>query len=355
MAKSKRPSEIALFDAISSGNIQRVDNLLAIGVNPNAKNRQGWTPLMLALNFGQTEIVRLLLAKQADPHLRHITGLSPLMIAADYGNLETVRLLLGRNVQINAQTDRGRTALMFAAENGFDEIGRLLLENGADPHRKDGENQTAADWARRNGHLLLAELLAPTPALSTAQAGKIETVPIDIDRNLLAAVEKGHYHLAELLIDNSADVNTTNEAGESLLMIATRLSDAGLLQLLIERGADVNLTDRAGKTPLRLAEELNRPDLAAILRGEFRVADPVLYRMTDQHADTEFAEIYIENPADFSPEEMECLFGAVACWAESTGEMEIVSLTPTWHRATAEECTMTFEFIEIGEIAAKMG
>ena len=68
--------------------------LLHDGKNPNARQSDGFTPLMIAAANGDTEIATMLLAKGADPNLR-AGGRSALAIAKARGSAgaATVQLL----------------------------------------------------------------------------------------------------------------------------------------------------------------------------------------------------------------------------------------------------------------------
>lgn len=63
-----------------------VKELLDDGKNPNARQRDGFTPLMVAVANGDAEIVGMLLAKGADPNLRSQGGATALSIAKSRGS-----------------------------------------------------------------------------------------------------------------------------------------------------------------------------------------------------------------------------------------------------------------------------
>jgi Ankyrin repeats (many copies) len=63
-----------------------VKELLDDGKNPNARQKDGFTPLMIAVSNGDADIVGMLLAKGADPNLRMQGGTTALMIAKSRGS-----------------------------------------------------------------------------------------------------------------------------------------------------------------------------------------------------------------------------------------------------------------------------
>ncbi|MBW5397584.1 ankyrin repeat domain-containing protein, partial [Brachyspira pilosicoli] len=55
---------------------------------------------------------------------------------------------------------------------------------------------------------------------------------------------------AEFLINNGADINVTNEDGETPLMYASKLHNIKMVELLIQKGANINAFDDYGNTAL---------------------------------------------------------------------------------------------------------
>ena len=77
--------------------------------------------------------------------------------------------------------------------------------------------------------------------------------------------------LPAALIRAGADVNESDVLGRTALHIAIdgqhrRLDQ--IVALLLAAGADPTIRDDAGRTSAACAEEIDRPDLAARLRGE---------------------------------------------------------------------------------------
>ena len=89
-----------LIDAVKNNDIENVRILLVEGdaqhmdIDPNLKNREGHTALLIAAIYGYTDIVRLLLKYDADPNIKDNYGDTALMGASDKGHIDIVRLLL---------------------------------------------------------------------------------------------------------------------------------------------------------------------------------------------------------------------------------------------------------------------
>ena len=82
-----------LIAAIASDDIEVVKQHLAAGVDVNAKNQVGGTPLHFAALEGRKEIVELLIAKGGDVNVKTEDGLTPLDRATKYQRTETAKLL----------------------------------------------------------------------------------------------------------------------------------------------------------------------------------------------------------------------------------------------------------------------
>src|SRR5215213_3214110 len=59
-------SDLQLIDAVKTGQLARVEEVLNSGADIHQQDEQGWTPLNWAAGRGDLEIVRLLLARGAD-------------------------------------------------------------------------------------------------------------------------------------------------------------------------------------------------------------------------------------------------------------------------------------------------
>jgi hypothetical protein len=181
--KSPRPKRASpLLKAAESGDLDKIQNLLAKGEDINCRNKFNWTPLICAIRCKQTEaalllieqgadvslqarweggeqsaiewaamqgdlrVLRQLIAAGADVDMREEGGMTPAMIAANRGYIELLQALIDAGCKLNLQDAGGRTALMYADLERPD-IAELLLKNGADPKIRNQEGRTAAEEA----------------------------------------------------------------------------------------------------------------------------------------------------------------------------------------------------------------
>jgi len=92
---SQEKTDDTLYDAITHENIANVKDILAMQtVDVNAYRDFGWTILHHACLIGNTEIIRLLLEAGANPALSNRQGISPLRLAVKSGNFEAASYLI---------------------------------------------------------------------------------------------------------------------------------------------------------------------------------------------------------------------------------------------------------------------
>ncbi len=149
--------QTALHVALSQESERAVKSLLEHpGLDVNAINQAGETPLMLAALKGRIDWAESLLARGA---LVNEPGWNALHYAASGPSPDLVSWLLAKGAEIDAPSPNGTTALMMAAGYGPLTSVERLLKAGADPTRRNQQGLSAADFARRAGHAKLAQQL----------------------------------------------------------------------------------------------------------------------------------------------------------------------------------------------------
>jgi general secretion pathway protein A len=139
--------ENALLRKAEGGDIRGVDVLLTAGVPPDARDRRGLTPLMLAVIHNHPTIVKALIERGADVNARDNGGATALMLAVINNRPAIVRALFARGADINARSKAGWAALTYAAWKGNTELVRMLIDSGADVTFTDKRGWTALQYA----------------------------------------------------------------------------------------------------------------------------------------------------------------------------------------------------------------
>lgn len=141
-------------------------------LNVDIANAKDETPLMLAAIKGQQDLVTQLLKRDAAVNK---AGWTPLHYAATSGQLTIMKVLLDNYAFIDAQSPNGTTPLMMAAMYGSGEAVKLLLAEGADTTMKNQLGMTAVDFANKANRTEAAQLIT---AAMNAKAGP-KPVPKD--------------------------------------------------------------------------------------------------------------------------------------------------------------------------------
>jgi ankyrin repeat protein len=141
----------ALARAARDGDPDAVGLLLSKGVDANVRDKNGLTPLQLAISRRpaggadwrearmkeEREVVDLLLAAGAAVEVKGKNGNRPLHLAAMFGRLDMAELLIGRGAEIDPRNDWDWTPLDFAANQHEAEMVELLLKHGADARARN--------------------------------------------------------------------------------------------------------------------------------------------------------------------------------------------------------------------------
>jgi ankyrin repeat protein len=134
----------------SAGDAASMKAMLDAGLDPNARDAAGYTPLIAAARAGNVATIRLLSSRGADPNLRDaaVNSWTPLLHAVHKAQTGSIAALLDAGANPNGTDSNGTTPLMMAAGYGYSGIVKLLLARGANPRLAMPDGVTAIDLAR---------------------------------------------------------------------------------------------------------------------------------------------------------------------------------------------------------------
>jgi ankyrin repeat protein len=143
-----------------------------------ARDSNGRTPLVLAVQAGSPDATRLLLAQGGSPSLV-VDGSPLLLIAVGSGNTRTVEILLRGGAEIGAVDQNGATALHLAALNGMAETVKLLLAANPKPSvdAKTASGHTPLHCACLNGDESVVRLLLEAGADPKCKVPSLDQIP----------------------------------------------------------------------------------------------------------------------------------------------------------------------------------
>ena len=117
----------------------------------NARDFEGMTALIAAIDKRDREWAGYLLQQGADPNLPARTGETPLMAASRVGMSDAVDWLLGLGAKVDAENKMGETALIIAVQRRQISIVKALIDAGANPDKADSaQGYSARDYAKRD-------------------------------------------------------------------------------------------------------------------------------------------------------------------------------------------------------------
>lgn len=307
-----------ILAAYENGRLPILQTLIDNGAEINSKDPKGHTPLMAAAIRGRDEVMQYLIAHGADFNAVDKNGVSVL----DYYNKRYYLKTLGFTIDdLASPSERLSKEFDFIAENHHrfnealkksvfepdaDSAVAYALKNLADVDIKDSNGCTALiNASRNNNSFSVFEKLIPAGADTNATCAGEKSALMFLsahakpDNNPQEQIKKASY-----LIKNGANINATDNEGNTALMYAVgnqadntfilnlinakaelnaanKMQETPLwiavrqekapqtLKLLLEYGADPNLTDAKGETPLwyQLRTNGNEQITRVLLRG----------------------------------------------------------------------------------------
>jgi len=235
---------------------------------------RGKDPLPTALNGGLSELEALGQdihgSKQEELH-------GQLLVALGDDDVEEVARLLKNGAKVNQPLSSSGQAPIMAAESA--RMATLLIRNGADVKARDSEGGTVLHYAvSREKGLELIPIFASNGADTNARGWGNKTPlsvaidyfnenksafqpevlfdgPVPVTPEATARIARPKKVL-QALITAGADINGTDEYGNTALMNCVVADNADLLEVLLKLGADSAVKDKYGKTARDTAYEL---------------------------------------------------------------------------------------------------
>jgi ankyrin repeat protein len=258
------PAELA--KAIRDGDLKAVRAQLDAGIDVNALDADGNTPLLLASVYAGPEGVELLLKKGADVNAANKLGVTPLHRAAT--NYEKAKLLVDAGANVTVKTKSGRTPLTLAARRyGNNQTVKLLLDKGADAKERNDRGVTPIQVAAACGDLDTVKLLVEAGADTNDFTTVAGPFALDVRTPLGWAAYRNDVPMVCYLLEHKADPNKDTPRGTPLTWAAWGNS-AQAAEVLLAHGAKADVKGQwNGSTPLHWAagSDSPRPELVKLL------------------------------------------------------------------------------------------
>jgi ankyrin repeat protein len=237
--------------------VELIQTMAHAGALLDAKDKKGKTALMYSLSGNWTltaPVVKALIAAGVNVNATDSDGVTPLMLGARAGSLEVVKALLGAGAVVKAKDKLGQTALAYALNDSnyrdsTSSVVNELIAAKADVNATDQYGQTPLMLAAKSGDGNIAQSLLAAGAAVNAKNNLGQTA-------LLFATDESRdktVNVVRLLIAAKANVNEVNERRQTALMLAAIRGSVESVKLLLEQGVPVNVKDSDGITPLMYA------------------------------------------------------------------------------------------------------
>ena len=213
------------------------------------------SPLHIALVLRQFTIVRLLLDNGADPNTRTSKGNEPLLIVCDFFNeygsngtdLDVLKLMVERGADIHVRDCDQRTLLHRAIIAKKHDMARYLISSGCDVNDVDENGETPLHLSR--GDTQCAKLLLENHANPNSQNWAGETVYHHVMTSRDS--QNNEAYLLQLLHEYDVDPNIRNNQGQTALHLCLKYlyRTNEIVEFILEYGADTRVKDSLGRTP----------------------------------------------------------------------------------------------------------
>lgn len=250
----------SLSVAVENKNMALARSFLESGADIEAINRKGDNLLMTAISGEDLRMVDLLLEKKANVNNVNGQQETPLIYATYKRDAQLIQKLqeagAKAELSLKALKNRDPEATKFLAENlfasAYDAANIEALKTCVKYHAQlpltfHRSGPTYLTHSLRENQWEVTEALLST--------GRFDVnAPIDGQSFLLAAVEKDAMSVVKQLVLNQyASLETTNESKETALHLATKAGNVEMVEFLIEKGHPLEVQDKLGNTPLHLA------------------------------------------------------------------------------------------------------
>jgi len=240
--------------------------LLEKGANPNVKDGNGYSPLMLSIQkefeMGeniQDSYVKILIEHGASVNERDANGNSLLSLAVQKNSIRMVDFFLKSGCPMNEKDASGNYPIMVAISQNQYEIVKLFMRYGKKNHQL--KNFCIRDINGNTPLTLAYKLRLDSIFKYLLKYLNINDTDAQGKTLLFHALERNDTKVVKYLVQVGAEVNQEDNLGNSPLIYAIKRGSLFLVQKLVEHGANINVKDRSGTPSLIIAYDYQKMDI----------------------------------------------------------------------------------------------
>ena len=235
--------------AVKKDDVQSASFFTSYGANIHTQDTYCESPLTLAL-AGSNEIFEALV-NSTNALSQDSDGNTPLHIALlKNAPLSKVQYIISLTSDVNIRNRDGNSPLFIAVLKNRQKVGELLLSKGADIFATNTNNNSPLRLALKYGGSVQDWLVTSKTIVEKDGSG---------NSVLHYAAEWEYADAVTSLLAKGADISARNANGETPIFSAAKTNNPSIIQLLVDGGADVHARDNLGSAPIHIAVRWDAP------------------------------------------------------------------------------------------------
>jgi len=250
--KKNNRQETALLVAAQNTACRALAKLIQLGAEINHQDKEGNTALHYAVLTASEKAVEVLSVASADFNIPNSDGRTVLHLLALTNNFQLAKLICRQLplMKMSLVDRNGYDPFMAAVVNGSLRMVNYFLQLGYDPSTRTHLNKTPLHIAVELKNIPVVKLLAKPPRINMTDDNGYSALTI--------AVGRGNETAVDVLLQQDADITQLDNAGNSMLHVASTGPSVHILRHMLDHFSDLNIRNSNEETPLHLACASNK-------------------------------------------------------------------------------------------------
>lgn len=252
---SDRNGVTILMDTIRGKNVELVKLLLSYGANPNLQEINGRNAYHEAAVTGDINIITAIRDAGVNPLSRDKQGNTPLSIALG-SNIKTIKAVLGNNYNIT-DSDGNSPIHIIVKAGASNQLLQTLISDGYPIDTRNADGYTPLNYA------IEADNVATALILLENGANPFQTIDKKGTNGVTIALDHNNKQMITNIVKYANSM--TDIQGNTILHYAAKTCSIDTVKTLLSYGIDRNVKNVSGDTPYTIAVRWNRTEIAELL------------------------------------------------------------------------------------------